>query len=298
MWLFLAFISSLFLGVYDLFKKHSLNGNAVFPVLFWACASAAVLFIPIHFLSNFHPEMMKSIHLYVPELTHNEHILVFLKSMLVVASWIFSFFALKHLPLTIVSPIRSTGPLWTLMGAIIIYGEHLSPLQWLGIGITLVSFYLFSTVGKLEGLSFRSNRWLWFIIAGTLLGAASGLYDKYLLQRINRMSVQVYFTYYQVLLLLPVILFFWYPKRRQVPFKWRNSIPFIGIFLIIADFAYFYALSDPDSLISLVSALRRFGVVIPFVFGAVVYKERNIKKKGQYLAGIILGVLLILLAKP
>lgn len=295
MWIFLALISSLFLGVYDLFKKHSLSNNAVFPVLLGACISSSLIFIPFSFLSIYHPELTKSIGLYIPSLNLHSHVLIFLKSILVVTSWIFSFFALKHLPLTIVSPIRSTGPMWTLIGAIVIYSEQLTLLQTIGIIITLSSFFLFSTVGKLEGLSFRTNRWMWFIVVGTLLGAASGLYDKFIMQRLDRIAVQAWFTYYQVILLFPVVMIFWYPKRKLAPFQWRTSIPFIGIFLVIADFAYFYALSDPESLISLVSAVRRFGVVIPFLAGAVFYREKNIRIKGLYLAGIVLGVALLLL---
>lgn len=295
MWITLALLSALLLGVYDLFKKASLNNNAVLPVLFFACLCSSFIFIPLSILSKINPRLVSDWHLYIPSIGLKTHFLILMKSILVVSSWTFSFFALKNLPLTIVSPIRSTGPVWTLVGAIVIYSEHLTPLQWIGIIITLISFYLFSTVGKLEGINFRTNRWIWFIIAGTLLGSISGLYDKYLMRSLDRMAVQAWFTYYQVVLLLPVVLIWWYPKRKRIPFKWRNSIPFIGIFLVMADFAYFYALSDSDSLISLVSAIRRSGVVLPFLGGALFYKEKNIRVKSIYLTGIIVGVFILML---
>lgn len=221
--------------------------------------------------------------------------MLFLKSVIVVTSWIFSFFALKHLPLTIVSPIRATGPLWTLIGAIFIFSERLSMYQWIGIIITLSFFYMFSIAGKTEGISFRKNKWVLFLILGTLFGAASGLYDKYLLRQINRMAVQCYFTFYQVALFVPIVLIVWWPKRKKYsPFVWRWSIPFIGFFLIVADFFYFYALHIPESMISIVSALRRGSVIVAFAFGAYLFKEKNIKTKTIYLMGILVGISLLI----
>ena len=296
MWLFLALLSALTLGVYDVFKKYSVRENAVLPVLFLSCFTSALIFLPIVTFSHFDPELMKSLSIYSPELNYKEHLLVIIKSLIVVSSWVFSFFALKNLPLTIVSPIRATGPVWTFMGAIIIFSEKLSPIQWLGISITFIFFYMFSVAGKSEGISFRKNKWVWCIIAGTLLGAVSGLYDKHLMRNYDRIAIQAWFSFYQVVLLLPITLIFWYPKRKSMPFKWRWTIPLIGLFLVIADFVYFYALSFPDSLISIVSAIRRSGVVVAFTLGAILFKEKNIRQKGIYLTGIIIGIMLLMLS--
>ncbi len=290
MWWLLAIISALFLGIYDVVKKVSVNNNAVLPVLLFSSISGAILFIPILILSQ-QGILTKDHTLYVPSITWIEHAQLLLKAGIVITSWIFSFFALKYLPLTIVSPIRATGPLWTLIGAIFIFNEHLTPYQWIGIVITLTFFYLFSTAGKTEGISFKNNKWIWFIILGTIFGAISGLYDKFLLRHINRMAVQCYFTFYQVVLFIPLVMTLWWPTRKKTSsFKWRWSIPLIGIFLLIADFFYFYALQDTDSMISIVSALRRGSVIIAFIFGAYLFKEKNIKNKSIYLAGILIGI--------
>jgi transporter family protein len=203
---------------------------------------------------------------------------------------------MKHLPVTIFAPIRATGPLWTLVGAIIIFSEHLNATQWLGVSITLVFFYLISTTGKKEGIEFHRNKWILFIVLATILGAASGLYDKFIIRHINRIAVQAWFSFYQVVILFPVLALFWYPKRKQTAsFQWRWTIPAIGITLVIADFLYFYALSYEGSMISMISALRRGSVIITFMLGALLFKEQNLKRKGIYLLGILLGILLITL---
>ena len=47
----------------------------------------------------------------------------------------------------------------------------------------------------------------------------------------------------------------------------------------MADFAYFYALSLPGAMISIVSMVRRGSVLVSFVCGAVLFRERNLKAK-------------------
>lgn len=295
MWVFLALISAVILGLYESLKKISVHKNAVLPVLFGSVISGACIVLPIISGSIFFPDTFRSIHLYIPPISPNEHLLILLKSMIVVSSWLFAFHALKHLPLTIATPIQATGPIWTLAGAILIFQESLNLMQWAGVTTTLVFFYLLSTAGKLEGIHFRKNQWILFIIAGTLLSAASGLYDKFIIRKIDRLAVQAWFSIYQVVLMLPAIaLFRWTKPRVERPaFQWRWSIPAIGLFLLAADFAYFYALSFPDSMVSIVSALRRGGVLISFTIGALLFKERNIQQKGIYLVGILAGILLI-----
>ncbi len=294
MWLTLTLFSALFLGFYDIFKKVSLNGNAVWPVLFIGSLTSTLIFIPIVLLSRY-GILENGDLIYVPTLTFHEHGMVLIKTAIVLTSWVFNYFALKHLPLTIVAPVRATGPLWTLAGAIIIFGEQLSVIGWVGMILTLFFFFRFSTVGKLEGLSLRNNKWMWFVIIATLAGSISALYDKHILRQVDRVAVQAWFSFYQVVLLLPVL---WFVRRKRpgrVPFYWRWTIPLIGLFLIIADFLYFYAISEPESLISVVSALRRSSVIVPFTFGALMYGEKNVKKKAIYLAGILLGIILLMM---
>ncbi len=294
MWFQLALASAMLLGIYDVLKKISLDKNAVLPVLMISICSAAAIFLPLIILSTYRILPATS-PLYIVEISSTEHLQILLKSVIVLSSWILSFFALKHLPITLVAPIRATGPLWTLLGAILIFSEQLNTFQWIGIIITLLFFYLFATIGKSEGIHFKSNKWFWFIILATLSGAASGLYDKHLLHKVDRLAVQSWFSIYQALIMLPITMLIWWPNRNSsTPFSFRWSIPFIGIMLVIADYLYFKALSETDALISVISAIRRGGVIIAFTLGAILFKEQNIGKKALYLAGITLGIVFLI----
>lgn len=291
MWVLQGIIAAVFLGLYDVFKKTSVNNNAVLPVLFFTVLVNVLMCLPFLWGSRINPEYFQSIDFYIPEITRREHYLIFIKSFIIIGSWSLSFIAIKHLPITIVAPIRATGPLWTLIGAIIIFGEQLNALQWVGMGVTLAFFYLFSTAGKLENIEFRKNKYVLFIIIGTLLSVSSGLYDKFIIREVDRLSVQVWFSIYQLPVMSLVMLTIWYPNRKKYnAFKWRWSIPLISVTLMLSDYIYFYAVSNTDSLISILSALRRGGVVIAFAFGALLLKEKNIKKKGLYLIGILVGI--------
>jgi len=292
MWVVFAIASAIFLGVYDIFKKVALNKNAVLPVLIISSLAGISIFLPLIVISS-STDILDNSLFYVPYSGFEVQVQIFIKALIVVGSWVFSFFALKNLPISIVTPIRATGPIWTLLGALIIFNEMLSPAQWIGLVITFVFFYLFSLAGKKEGIRFRKNKWILFIICATLLGAASGLYDKYLIKNISRMEVQAWFTIYQLVVLLPFLFIFWYPKRKEQPIHFTWAIPLIGIMLAIADFAYFYALSIPGALISIISTVRRGSTIISFSSGALIFKEKNIKHKAFLLCGILLGIVII-----
>lgn len=293
MWYLFALGSAFFLGIYDVAKKISLQHNAVIPVLFWSTFTTAILLAPWVILSRtgiLNPESL----LYVPVISVEHHLMLLLKAAIVLFSWIFVYYGLKHLPLSYVAPIRATAPIWTLLGALLIFHERLNLMQWSGIGITFIFFFLFSLAGKHEGLHWKSNKYIWFILVGTLAGAASSLYDKFLLGTIDRMAVQCYHSFYQVLLMVPISLILYVPRRRQsTPFEWRWSIPLIGLFLVVADFLYFYAISIPGSLIALISALRRSNAVVSFSLAAVLFKEKKLMQKALLLVGIAGGIALV-----
>lgn len=296
MWLLLAFTSALLLGTYEVFKKISLGKNAVIPVIFISILFSCLTLLPFLIISEFFPAMLQDSIFFVPRVDLHAHLLFVIKAAIVLTSWLFAYFALKHLPLSLASPIKATQPVWVVLGAVIIFSEKLNGYQAVGIGITLVSFFMFSVAGKKEGISFRTNKWFWFIVMATLTGALSGLYDKYLMSRYAVMSVQVYYTFYQAIIMGMITLFLWAPTRKKTtPFQFKWAIFWISFFLVTADFVYFYALTLPDSMISVVATIRRSGVIVPFFYGAFVLHDKNIKLKTIDLIGVLIGMFFLYL---
>ncbi|MBQ8423865.1 MAG: EamA family transporter [Coprobacter sp.] len=291
MWLIFAFISAALLGMYEVFKKMALNGNAVIPVLFLNTVFCSLLFLPAILLSRFAPDVIADTLFYVPRADLVTHLYIILKAVIVLSSWVFAYFAMKHLPITIAGTIKASQPVLTLLGALLIFGERLNLYQWIGVIVSIISFFLLSSAGKKEGIRFSHDKWIYFIILATITGALSGLYDKYLMSHgFDRMVVQVWYTYYQMVIMAG-ILYIWYKRRSETtPYQWRWSIFFISLFLVAADFIYFYALSFPDSMISLVSMARRSGVVVSFIFGALFFHEKNIRSKTIDLLLVLIGM--------
>lgn len=293
MWLALAFLSAALLGLYDVSKKQALKDNAVIPVLFFNTFFSMLIFFPLITMSVVSNVLDNTI-LYVPMCGWEVHKYIILKAVIVLSSWIFGYFGMKHLPITIVGPINATRPIMVLLGALLLFGERLNGYQWVGVLLAMVSFMLLSRSGKKEGIDFRHNRWIYFVVLSSLLGAVSALYDKFLMQRFDSMVVQSWFTVYQFFIMSVLVLVLWAPTRHKTtPFHWSWAIPLISIFLSVADFAYFTSLAQEDSLISVVSMVRRGSVVVSFLCGALLFREKNLRSKALDLLLVLLGMLFL-----
>ena len=294
MWLTLAITSAALLGFYDAAKKKALTGNAVLPVLLLNTLFSTLFFVPAILSTEFGLGWFDHTVLASTPGTATAHGLVILKSVIVLTSWIFGYFGMKHLPITIVGPINATRPVMVLVGAFLLFGERLNAYQWIGVVLALVSLFLLSRSSRREGVDFTHNLWILFVALSALTGAVSGLYDKYIMTRLDPVFVQSWYNLYQFLMMAVVVAVLWLPRRgRTTPFRWSWAIPLISIFLTLADFAYLYALQDPNAMISIVSMIRRGSVVVSFLCGAVVFHERNLRSKAVDLAFILVGMVFL-----
>lgn len=289
MWLVLAFLSAALLGFYDVCKKYSLRGNAVIPILFLNTLFCSIIFLPMAFQTPFGGWKVQRY--------------ILLKACIVLSSWLLGYIGIKHLPITIVGPINATRPMLVLLGALLIFGERLNLWQWAGVMLAILSFCLLSRSGKKEGIDFRHNRWIFCIAGAAILGAISGLYDKYLMTTegglgLPRLTVQCWYNFYQAGIMGVMLLLLWWPGRKKsTPFQWRWSILLISIFLSLADYAYFYSLSLDGALISVVSMVRRSSVLVSFLLGALLFQEKNLQSKAIDLALVLLSMFLLWLGQ-
>lgn len=295
MWAVLAFMSAALLGCYDFFKKVSLRDNSVVGVLFLNTFFSALLFLPFILLS--HTGIIMSGPLFVPQADVETHLLLLLKAVIVLSSWLCGYIGIKHLPITIVSPIQSTRPVLVLLGALLLFGEQLNGYQWIGVLLAILSVFLLSKSGKREGIHFVHNRWVVFVALAAVFGAISALYDKFLMRSLQPVLVQSWFNLYQCLLmaLLLSVLNAISPAQRAKKLYWRWSIPLISLFLGAADFCYFTALAQDGALIAVVSMIRRGSVVVAFIFGALLLHEKNLKSKAIDLVLILIGLFFLYL---
>ena len=285
MWWLLAFGSAALLGGYDSFKKISLKDNAVIPVLCLNTIICALIFSPWLFETGF--------------FGWGVQIFVIGKSALVLSSWMAGYAAMKHLPLTVVGPVNATRPVLVLVGAIFIFGEKLNLLQWAGVLLAIFAYLLMRLTGKKEGFQ-AGNKWIVCLVLAVILGAASGLYDKFLMSPdylgLPRMFVLSWYSLYQAVMMLLVTALLWWPNREKTtPFHWSWCIPFISLFLCAADYLYLQALSQPQALIAVVSMIRRGSVLVSFAIGALILKEKHLRAKALDLGLLLMSMLLLYL---
>ena len=299
MWIPVVIASAVFLGLYDVCKKTSVRENAVLAVMVISSGVSLMMFSPLLIDSIVGGGWFKGTLFEMAETNASDQMYIIIKAFIVQSSWLCNFWAMKHLPISIVGPVRSSAPAWTLLGAVIILGERLTFWQWIGAAVILTCLYLYARSGRKEGISFSHNKFAFLLIAGTLIGAASALYDKYLLRtiHIDRMEMQAWFSFYQFLLAALLAAVVWYPNRQKTDkFQFRIAIPLVGVLLTVADFLYFYGLSHEDAMIGIVSLIRRSNVVISFLAGAIIFHEKNILHKSLILCGVLAGVAILRLS--
>lgn len=278
MWVWLSVCSAVLLGFYDVAKKQSLKRNGVLWVLFAATGMSALLLVP----------MLSSGSL-------SDHLSLVLKAALVSSSWISGLAAMKLLPLTTVSTIKASRPMFVVIFSIILFGERLNFFQWLGVVVVFTALFLLSLSSKKEGIKFTSDKGIVFMVVSVLTGAASALYDKHILQHLEPMFVQSWTNVY-ITALLGIVLFikFLCDRPNFCGFKWDWWIPLITVLITISDALYFYAVKQPDALLSVISMIRRSSVLITFIFGAFLFKESYVRAKAVDILILLAGIALLL----
>lgn len=280
MWLWFSLCSAVLLGLYDVTKKQALKRNSVLWVLFSATAITTIFLCP--FLSAG---------------SLNDHIRLLFKAILVSSSWISGLIALKLLPLTTVSTIKASRPVFVVMFSIILFGERLSLAQWLGVGLVFIALTLLGHSSKKEGIAFGSNKGIAWMLVSVLTGSASALYDKHILIDMEALFVQSWANLY-ITLVLGVLLLLSYLKDKKefTGFKWDYRLLIIALLITISDALYFFSVKEEGALLSVISMIRRSSVVITFIFGAIMFKENNIKDKAINLIILMGGVAILLFA--
>lgn len=279
MWIWLAIGSAVLLGFYDIAKKQALSRNHVLNVLLYATAFSALLTSP-----------------FLKEGQAGWHFALILKAVLVTASWISGLSALKYLPITTASTIKASRPVFVLLFSLILFGERLNLLQWGGCALAIVSLYMMSCSSRSEGIEWSHNKGILLMAVSVLTGVASALYDKHILNFLEPLFTQSWSNVYiTALLALTVIARSLTDKKGDYRFHWDWTVPLIALLITGADFMYFTSLHQSDALLSVISMIRRSCVIVTFVGGAILFKEKNIRGKTLDLLVMLAGMVLIVM---
>ena len=278
MWIWLTLFSAILLGSYDIVKKQAVKNNSVLWVLFGATALSTLFLTPFFSAGPL-----------------EDHLRLVAKAVLVSSSWISGLVAIKLLPLTTVSTIKASRPMFVVIFSLILFHERLNLMQWGGVLLVSAALFLLGRSSKKEGITFTSNKGLAWMVVSVLTGVASALYDKHILGIMEPLFVQSWTNLYISVILALILLVERLRDRKGFPrFRWDWKLLVIAVLITGSDMLYFFAVNQEDALLSVISMIRRSSVLITFMGGAVVFRENNIKDKAIDLA-ILLGGLTLLL---
>ena len=271
--------SALMLGIYDVFKKQALKNNGVLWVLLAATALSTLFLSP--FLSSGPVE---------------DHLRLVLKAVLVTTSWVSGLIGLKLLPITTVSTLKASRPFFVVLFSIVIFGEQLNGWQWAGVALALLALTLLSGASKKEGIDFSKSKGVAAMAVSILAGVASALYDKKVVASMDPLFLQSWCNFYiTIFLAICIVVKSLHDKENREKFKWDWMLVVIAVFITGADMLYFFALKQDGALLSVISLMRRCSVVVTFVVGAIVFKEKNLKAKSLDLAILLAGIVCLVL---
>ena len=278
MWIWLTLFSAILLGSYDIVKKQAVRNNSVLWVLFGATALSTLFLTPFFSAGPL-----------------DDHLRLMAKAVLVSSSWISGLIAIKLLPLTTVSTIKASRPMFVVIFSLILFQEKLNLMQWGGVLLVTAALFMLGRSSKKEGITFTSNKGLVWMVVSVLTGVASALYDKYILGIMEPLFVQSWTNLY-ISVILALILLVERLRDRQGfrKFRWDWKLLVIAVLITGSDMLYFFAVNQEDALLSVISMTRRCSVLITFIGGAIIFRENNIRDKAIDLA-ILLGGLTLLL---
>lgn len=278
MWLWLSVASALLLGVYDVAKKRALQYNSVYWILLCATALTTLFLSP--FLS-------------ARPIT--DHYPLMFKAVLVSISWISGLKAMECLPLTTVSTIKASRPMFVVVFSIVLFGERLNLVQWLGVAVVMAALLLSSRSSHHDTDKITSAKGIVFMVISVFSGAASALWDKMILQRLEPLFVQSWTNLYITVLLAIVLLLQYFVRRDHFkPLAWDWRLLLIAVLITVADALYFFAVKQPDAMLSIISMIRRTSVIVTFLGGVLILKEGHVRDKAHILVLMLVGVALLL----
>ena len=280
MWIWLVLLYGVLKGAREICKKKALTINTTMEVLFVYTLLSFVIVIP---------DIKNALGL---EPKYFGYILI--KSFVIFLAWIFSFKAIKKLPISLYGVLDLSRVLFaTLLGTLVLH-EVMTPLHI--VGLILVSFGLVMLKISKNGNTDTDVKPIFVLMAfaSCVLNAVSGFLDKVLMKDINSSQLQFWYMLFLVLMYLIFILVTKTPINYKSALK-NKWIWILSIMFVIGDRALFIGNASADSQISIMTLLKQAGCIVTILAGKYIFKEKNTTHKlicaSIIIAGIVLGVM-------
>lgn len=277
MWIALVVFYGLAKGVRDGLKKKALEKSGVMEVLFLHTALSFVFTLPFS-----HG---------VFDMPFEFYILIFVKSFVIFLAWIFSFYSIKRMPVSLYGVLDSTRMVFSTVLALLFLGEVMTLPKFTGLLLVLTGVIVVN-LGK-DGDEKIKIGYLLMAIASCLLNAVSGFMDKKLLADGSLTVSQMQFWYMFYL----TLLYGGYMVATKTPIKLQTVksnywILILSVLFVAADRALFIANTDPESQVTVMTLIKQSSVIITVLSGWLIFKEKHILKRSICAVVVVSGILI------
>lgn len=315
MWVWFVLLYGIIKGVREIVKKKALEKNATIEVLFLYTLLAFMMVLPdAKNAMGMEPKF---------------YLGVGLKSFVIFLAWIFSFRAIKKMPISLYGVLDLSRVLFATLLGVIVLQEALGAFQV--IGLVLVSAGLLLLKYK-PGKQFRKGakngqngqnthsvqqgqdaknrqqrqsgqtaadkervdvKIVLMAFASCLFNAVSGLLDKLLMKDISSSQLQFWYLLFLVCFYLLFILV----TRTKIQFFQviKNYwVWILSLLIVVADRVLFLANGMDGSRVTVMTLLKQAGCVVTILAGRFLFHEKNTGHKlfcaAIIIAGIVIGV--------
>ncbi|MCM1427371.1 MAG: EamA family transporter [Eubacterium sp.] len=288
MWIWLTLLYGILKGVREIVKKKALEKNSTIEVLFFYTLLAFLFVLPD--AGN------------ATGLEPKYYFYIALKSFVIFLAWIFSFKAIKGMPISLYGVLDLSRVLFATMLGVIVLQETLGVWQTLGLilvstGLLLLKYHpgMFSRKTLLANRAKSGEQVEVKIVAmafaSCLLNAVSGLLDKILMKDISSSQLQFWYLLFLAVMYLFFILFTHTPVQIKSLLK-NYWIWLLSFLIVVADRALFLANGMEGSKITVMTLLKQAGCIVTILAGRFLFHEKNTGHKLVCAMIIIIGIVI------
>ena len=286
-WLTYALLTALLNSLASLYEKHTLNKLHSIDFSAAIAFTTALLTLPVLWTASW------------DNMTPGILAFMFILSVIAATAFLSVIRAMRHMEISLSSPMFLLGPLITTLFAFLILGERVSQLQILGITILVFGTYMLETERLSHGKEFIINIWQnkysRFILFGLLLYGLSSVGDRIVLGKWG-ISPVLYTAIVQIFIAIQFSFLTWHHRGsplasiKLVRHYWK-AILIIALLTIGYRITQGYATAI--AAVGLVIAIKRSSSLFTTIIGGELFHDHGVWRKTSACVIMIIGVYLI-----
>ena len=285
-WMLLVLFYGVLKGVREVVKKMALKKNGVIEVLFFYTFLAFLFVLPSAKDAG--------------GLYGMDYFWIALKSFFVFLAWIFSFKAIKKMPISLYGVLDLSRVLFSTMLGVVVLDETLGFMKTLGLifvssGLLLLKYRppflkIKEECNSKKGIDSVKTIYIVFAFLSCILNALSGLMDKILMKDMNSSQLQFW---YMLFMVIYYGIYMIATKTKLSRNIWKNGwIWLLSILFVLADKALFIANGMAESQVTIMTLLKQSGCVVTILAGKFIFKEKKAGYKLFCAAVIVIGIVI------